>query len=335
MAEELYNQQQDQREEQDNGAVEATSATPVNTGIQDYDQSGQGSVDGEGKGVNAADASIMPDNIAQLNQASVAAKALAYNPATVFVPQVGPEEVEEHLTAMFDGQELTEDFRKKASTIFESAINSKITDLSHQLDESYRNVLTEQVEQVIVNLSEKVDEYLNYVIDEWMEKNELAVERGIKSDVAESFISGLKSLFEAHYVNVPDEKYDILDDLFDTNEKLQESLNEQIETNIQMNTQLNEGTRQQIFNYYAQDLADTEREKFVSLAESVSYDDAESFTDKLSQIKESYFTNSVITKEPEELIEQTTNPRISNGTAMDGYVDSLAFHMRNQNKQKP
>ena len=295
----------------------------------DYDASGRGSHDAEGKGVNAAGTETIPDNIAQANQASVAAKALAYDPATVYVPQVGAEEVEEHLNAMFDGQELSEEFKTKAGTIFEAAVNSKINEFAQQLDESYRQILAEQLEEVVGNLAERLDDYLNYVVDEWMGKNELAVDRGIKTDISESFITGLRSLFEAHYVNIPDERYDVLDELFESNEQLQDELNEQINNNVHLSTQLNESAKVQIFNHYAQNLADTEIEKFGILAESVGYDTAEEYSGKLAQIRESYFNNTPIS-EPVELIEETTNPRISNGSVMDNYVDTLAFHMRDK-----
>lgn len=308
----------------------ADSQEPTTGDAQDYDTSGRGSRDADGKGVQFAGTEVIPDGIAQANMASIAAKALAYNPASVYIPQIGAEEVEEHLIAMFDGQELSEEFRSKAGTIFEAAVNTKITEFAEVLDESYQQVLGEQVEQIVVNLAEKVDDYLNYVVDEWVKKNELAVDRGIKTDIAESFIKGLKSLFEAHYVDIPNERYDVLDDLFSVNEKLQESLNEQIENNIELNVHLNENTRTQIFNHYAQDLADTEIEKFATLAENVSYDNADTFNEKMHQLKESYFSNNVPLYEPAELIEETTNPRISNGSAMDNYVDTLAFHMRDK-----
>ena len=298
----------------------------------DFDATGRGSHDADGKGVNFAGTEVIPDNVAQANMASIAAKTLAYDPATVYVPQVGAEEVQEHLDAMFDGQDLSEDFRTKASTIFEAAVNTKITEFAHQLDESYRQILTEQLEEVVGNLAERLDDYLNYVIKEWMEKNELAVERGIKADVSESFIKGLRSLFEAHYVNIPDERYDVLDELFESNEQLQEELNEQINNNVELTTQLNESAKVQLFNHYAQDLADTEIEKFSVLAESVGFEDAEAYSQKLAQIRESYFNNNAPVQEPVELIEETTNPRISNGSVMDQYVDALAFQMKDKNK---
>lgn len=301
-----------------------------NYGSEDYDTSGRGSNDASGRGNLTAGADVIPDGIAMSNMASVAAKAPAYDPATVYVPTMGAEEVEEHLNAMFDGQELSEDFRTKAGTIFEAAVNSKITQVAEQLDESYRNLLTEQLEEVVGNLAEKLDEYLTYVVEEWLDKNELAVERGIKTDVAESFIKGLKGLFEAHYVNIPDERYDILDELFEANEQLQSELNEQIESNVGMRSQLNETAKEQIFSHYATDLADTEIEKFAVLAENVAYEDAQTYSDKLSTIRESYFTANLPVSEPVELIEETTNQRISNGSAMDNYVDTLAFHMRNK-----
>ena len=300
-----------------------------NYGSEDYDTSGRGSHDASGKGTMTAGTEVIPDGIAQSNMASVAAKAPAYDPATVYIPTMGAEEVEEHLSAMFDGQELSEEFMTKAGTIFEAAVNSKINEVAEQLDESYKQILTEQLEEVVGNLAEKLDEYLTYVVEEWMDKNELAVERGIKSDVAESFIKGLKGLFEAHYVNIPDERYDVLDELFEANEQLQSELNEQLENNVTMRSVLNESAKEQIFAYHANGLADTEVEKLAILAENASFDDPQEFNSKLNIIKESYFnSNTNVVSEPVELVEETTNPRISTGTAMDNYVDAVAFQMR-------
>ena len=314
-------------EEEEEMTADAGNASQ-NTGSEDYDTSGRGSYDASGKGDMTADASVIPDGIAQANQASVAAKALAYEPGTVFVPQMGAEEVAENLAVMFDGQDLSEDFMQRAGTVFEAAVNTKINDLATQLDESYRNVLTEQLEEVVGNLAEKLDDYLNYVVEEWIEKNQLAVERGIKTDVAESFITGLKNLFEAHYINVPDERYDVLDELFESNEQLQEELNEQLEANVTLKSQLNETTKAQIFAHYTQNLADTEVEKFAALSEAISFEDAQTFNNKLAQLHEAYFEHSAPVSEPVELIEETTNQKISNGSAMDNYVDALGFQMR-------
>lgn len=321
-----------EEEEQTGGeeaAMDMGGAAPM--GSADYDTSGRGSYDTSGRGDQDAGTETIPDNIAMMNQASIAAKALAYNPATVYVPQMGAEEVAEHITAMFDGENLSEDFVVKAADIFEAAVNTKINEYAGMVDESYTRTLTEQLDNVVVNLAEKVDEYLNYVVNEWMTENELAVERGIKTDVAESFIKGLKGLFEAHYVDVPSERYDILDDLFEVNEQLQESLNSQINTNIQLNSFLDKAEREQIFAHYTQDLADTEIEKFANLAESVAYDNAAVYSQKLQNIKEGYFNNSIPPYQPVELVEETTNPKISTGSsAMDNYVDTVAFQMRNK-----
>ena len=307
---------------------EKNFSSPKTTGSEDFDTSGRGSFDASGRGEMTAGADVIPDGIAQANQASVAAKALAYDTATVYVPQMGAEEVAENLAVMFDGQDLSEDFIQRAGTIFEAAVNSKISDFATQLDESYRNVLTEQLEEVVGNLAEKLDDYLNYVVEEWMEKNELSLERGIKTDVAESFITGLKGLFEAHYVNIPDERYDVLDELFESNEQLQEDLNEQLEANVALKSQLNETTKAQLFAHYTQNLADTEVEKFASLAEAISFEDAQTFNNKLAQLHEAYFEHSAPVSEPVELIEETTNQKISSGSPMDRYVDTLGFQMR-------
>lgn len=314
-------------EEEEEMAVNTGNASQ-NTGSADYDTSGRGAHDASGKGQQVAGTEVIPDGIAQANQASVAAKALSYEPGTVFVPQMGAEEVAENLAVMFDGQDLSEDFMSRAGTVFEAAVNTKINDLAAQLDESYRNVLTEQLEEVVGNLAEKLDDYLNYVVEEWINNNELALERGIKTDVAESFITGLKNLFEAHYVNVPDERYDVLDELFESNEQLQEELNEQLEANVNLKSQLNETTKAQLFAHYTQNLADTEVEKFAALSEAISYEDAQTFNNKLAQLHEAYFEHSVPVSEPVELIEETTNQKISNGSAMDRYMDTLSFHKR-------
>ena len=319
---------EDTRYEEEEEMTADAGNTSTNTGSADYDASGRGSYDASGKGDAVADNSVIPDGIAQANQASIAAKGLAYEPATVFVPQMGAEEVAEHLGVMFDGQDLSEDFMSRAGTIFEAAVNTKINDLATQLDESYRTILSEQLEEVVGNLAEKLDDYLGYVVEEWINKNELALERGIKTDVAESFITGLKSLFEAHYINVPDERYDVLDELFESNEQLQEELNEQLDANVSLKSQLNETTKAQLFAHYTQDLADTEVEKFAALAEAISFEDAQTFNNKLSQLHEAYFEHSAPVAEPVELIEETTNQKISNGNAMDNYVDALGFQMR-------
>jgi len=321
-------------EEEEMGGEEAAAmdmggAAPM--GSADYDASGRGSYDASGRGEQDAGTETIPDNIAMMNQASIAAKSLAYNPATVYVPQMGAEEVAEHVSAMFDGEDLSEEFVVKAADIFEAAVNSKINEYAGMVDESYTQTLTEQLDNVVVNLAEKVDEYLNYVVTEWMTENEVAVERGIKTDVAESFIKGLKGLFEAHYVDIPNERYDILDDLFEVNEQLQESLNSQINTNIQLNSFLDKAEREQIFAHYTQDLADTEIEKFANLAENVAYDNANVYSQKLQNIKEGYFNNNVPPYEPVELVEETTNQKISSGSnVMDNYVDAIAFQMRNK-----
>mgnify|MGYP003676354460 CR=1 FL=1 len=322
------NYEEEERMGGEEAAADMGGVAPM--GSADYDTSGRGSYDTSGRGDQDAGTETIPDNIAMMNQASIAAKALAYNPATVYVPQMGSEEVAEHLNVMFDGESLSENFMNKAGSIFEAAVNTKINEYAGMVDESYTKTLTEQLDNVVVNLAEKVDEYLNYVVNEWMSENELAVERGIKTDVAESFIKGLKGLFEAHYVDVPSERYDILDDLFEVNEQLQESLNTQITNNIQLNSFLDQAEKEQIFSHYSQDLADTEIEKFANLAENVAYDNANVYSQKLQNIKEGYFNNVTPPYQPVELVEETTNPKISNGSAMDNYVDTLAFQMRNK-----
>ena len=200
------------------------------------------------------------------------------------------EEVDEHMDALTAGSDdLSEEFKTKAATVFESAVNSKIKEIAETMEADYNNKLEQESAKAKEELTEKVDSYLSYVVEEWMKENEIALERGIKGEIAEDFISGLKKLFSEHYIDVPDEKYDVLEAQATKIEDLEKKLNEQIEKNVELNKDNSVKTQKEIMSEVASDLADTQKEKFAKLAEEIEYSTAEDFKKKCETIKESYF----------------------------------------------
>ena len=198
-------------------------------------------------------------------------------------------DVSEDVSALTEGEELSEEFKDKAATIFEAAVKSKIRSEVARIEMEKTQEVAEEINTIRDELTEKVDAYMNYVVEEWMKENEIAIERGLKGEIAEDFISGLKSLFEEHYIDVPDEKYDILGSQSDKIDELEAKLNEQIEKTAELKKSHDVLVRESVFAEVASDLADTEVEKFKSLAEEVEFADEESFKAKLDQLKESYF----------------------------------------------
>ena len=202
-------------------------------------------------------------------------------------------DVSADVEALTKDEDLSEDFKAKASTIFEAALKSKVSEMKKKMNASYEEKLKEEVEVQKAELTEKVDSYLNYIVEEWMKENSIAIERGIKGEIAEDFISGLKKLFEDHYIDVPDEKYNVLEDQASKIEELEKKLNEQVEKNVELNKANGEMKRQDIIDEMSNDLADTAKEKFNKLAEEVEYSNEKDFTTKVSTIKESYFGKKV------------------------------------------
>ena len=209
-------------------------------------------------------------------------------------------DVSDDVNALVDGEELSEEFKTKAATIFESAVKSKVRAELEKIQEENDKVIEEMAESTINDMTEKVDDYLNYVVEQWMEENQLAIERGLKGEIAEDFISGLKNLFEDHYIDVPDEKYDILEANLTKIEELEEKLNKQMDENIQLRKQKGELVKESMISDVADGMTDTETEKFQSLVEDVEFSDEESYKEKLQTIRESYFGSStaqVLTEE--------------------------------------
>ncbi len=199
-------------------------------------------------------------------------------------------DVSEHVDALVSGEnDLSEEFKTKAATIFESAIKAKVKEIAESMEADYNNKLEQESAKAKEELTEKVDSYLSYVVEEWMKENEIALERGIKGEIAEDFITGLKKLFSEHYIDVPDEKYDVLEAQATKIEDLEKKLNEQIEKNVELNKDNADKTRNEVMAEVAADLADTQKEKFAKLAEEIEYSTSEDFKKKCETIKESYF----------------------------------------------
>ena len=219
-------------------------------------------------------------------------------------------DVSEDVAALINGEELTEEFKAKAATIFEAAVISRVKQETAKLEEAFDAKLAEQVESIKEGLVEKVDGYLNYVVEQWMTDNELALENGMKTEIMESFIAGMKTVFEQHYIEVPEEKFDVLADMQEQVETTKSKLDEQLATNVELTKQINEMKRVAEIAEFSAGMADTDAEKFKGLAEELAYDDAESFKTKLQTIKENYFgkkvatnVSSVVTDEPVQLEE--------------------------------
>jgi hypothetical protein len=201
--------------------------------------------------------------------------------------------VEEDVNALLSGEELSEEFQEKARTIFESALRSKVSDIKEALEEQYAVALAEEVEGIKSELQERVDSYLEYVSDEWVSENALVIEKGLKTEMTESFLVGMRSLFEEHYVTIPEDKYNVLENMVDKLDDMETKLNEQIEKNISLNKRLAESVADGIFDQVSEGLAATQKDKLASLSESVEFESEEEYREKLETLKEAYFPSKV------------------------------------------
>jgi hypothetical protein len=204
-------------------------------------------------------------------------------------------DIEEDVNALLSGEDLSEEFQEKARVIFESALRSKVNEIKESLEVQYEERLVEEVSEIAEALQERVDAYLEYVTEEWMNENQLSVEKGLKEELTESFLSGLKGLFEEHYVQIPEEKYNVLESMVEKLDEMETKLNEQIEKNILLNNRLSESVADRIFDEISEGLAVTQKEKLASLAESVEFGSDAEYREKLETLKESYFPSRVVT----------------------------------------
>ena len=236
--------------------------------------------------------------------------------------------IEDDVNALLGGEELSEEFKEKAKTIFEAALNSKIKEIQDTLEIQYEQKLNEEKEELKVSLQERVDSYLEYVAEEWMTENQLAVEHGLKTEMTESFLSGMKGLFEEHYVTIPEDKYDVLESMVEKLDDMETKLNEQIDKNIGLNKRLGESVASGILESVSDGLAATQKEKLASLAESVEFESEEKYREKLGVLKESYFARTTNESAKEVAKAQTLSEGIDSTTApvssgMDAYLSAL------------
>ena len=237
-------------------------------------------------------------------------------------------DMKEDVAALTDGEDLSEEFKQKASTIFEAAVKAKLVEEIEKLEGEYESKVAEKVEETKSEIVEKVDAYLNYVVEEWMKENELAIEKGLRAEITEDFIGGLKSLFESHYINVPQEKYDVIEAQTAEIEKLKEEVNQTIEKNVELNQAIGQHVRQDIINDVSSDLAETESEKLKGLAESIEYKDAESFRTSVETLKNSYFPKAKASEtESNEVAEQNAGADLSE--SMAAYTAAISKSKKN------
>ena len=234
--------------------------------------------------------------------------------------------VEDDLNALIQGEELSEEFREKAATIFEAAINSKVKGIKEELTASYEEKLVEEVASIKEELKDRVDSYLEYVADEWIAENQLAVESGLKEEMTESFISGMKSLFEEHYVTIPEDKYDVIESMVDKLDEMEGKLNEQIEKNVALNKRLAESVSDVVFAEVTEGLAQTQKDKLAGLVENVEFESETAYREKLETLKESYFPTKVAQRNTaENLTEEAGSPveTSNHSPTMEAYLKTL------------
>ena len=235
--------------------------------------------------------------------------------------------IEDDINALIAGEQLSEDFQEKARTIFEAAINSKVSIIKEDLEKEYAKVLQEEIDSTKIQLTERVDSYLEYVAGEWLEENSLAVEQGLKAEMSESFLTGMKSLFEEHYVSIPEDKYDVLESMVNKLDDMEEKLNEQIDKNVALNKRLAESKSDGILSDVSEGLAVTQKDKLASLAESVEFESESDYREKLVTLRNSYFPTRQVASTPsddsEMLSEESKEPAAEATGTMANYLTTL------------
>ena len=236
---------------------------------------------------------------------------------------VAEYDIEEDVNALLGGEDLSEDFKSKAKTIFEAAINTKVAQVKEALEAQYQEQLADRLVEATEELKERVDSYLEYVADEWVNENELAIEQGLKTEMTESFLGGMKSLFEEHYVTIPEDKYDVLESMVEKLDDMETKLNEQIEKNIGLNKRLAESSADSILTQVSEGLAQTQKEKLASLSESVEFESEEEYREKLETLKESYFSSK-----PQSSSAKTETLSEGVDVSAESYTGSMDAYLR-------
>ena len=237
--------------------------------------------------------------------------------------------MKEDVKALTEGEDLTEEFKAKAATIFESAVKAKLVEEIEKLEGEYETKVAERVEETKSEIVEKVDAYLNYVVEEWMKENELAIEKGLRAEITEDFIGGLKTLFESHYINVPSEKYDVIENQAAEIEKLKEENNKTIEKNVELNQKVGEFTREGIINDVSSDLAETETEKLKGLAEGIEYKDTDSFRKSIETLKDSYFPKKEASDKQSNEVAESAGTDMNMSESMAAYTAAISKTKKN------
>ena len=236
-------------------------------------------------------------------------------------------DIEEDVNALLEGEELSEEFQEKARTIFEAAIKTRVAEIKEQIQSQYEEQLIEEVAAIKSELVDRVDAYLEYVADEWIQENTLAVQHGLKTEMTESFLQGMKSLFEDHYVTVPEDRYDVIESMVDKLDEMEEKLNEQIQRNVALNRRLAESVADVIFAEVAEGLAVSQKDKLASLAENVEFDSEETYREKLVTLRNSYFSNTATSTQrevAEEVTEAVDTPTAQISPLMESYLSVLS-----------
>ena len=263
-----------------------------------------------------------------IEEEEVATDEVVAETAVEETPEV---DIEEDVNALFGGEDLSEEFKEKAKLVFETALNAKVSEVKEALEAKYSETLEERIAEEKASLSERVDNYLEYVADEWFTENALAVEQGLKTDMTESFLSGMKSLFEEHYVTIPDDKYDVLESMVEKLDDMETKLNEQIEKNVSLNSRLGESVANGILESVSEGLASTQKEKLASLSESVEFESENQYREKLEMLKESYFPTGKSSKatSTETLSEGVDSAPVTHSGGMAAYLKTLSAVAKN------
>ena len=301
----------------------AKPADPMPTGMKE-EENVEGEVVAEDPEVST-DEVVSEEETAEVDETQeVVAEEEATEEEVVEEEQI---DIEADVQALFEGEELSEEFQDKARTIFEAAINSKLAEVKEAVKTEYEEQLVEEVAAIKSELEERVDAYLEYVADEWLQENQIAVESGLKTEMTESFLEGMKNLFEEHYVSVPEEKYDVIESMVDKLDEMEGKLNEQIEKNIALNRRLAESTADVVFSDVTEGLATSQKEKLATLVENVEFESETDYREKLVTLKESYFPSNAGSQrdKSENLSEGNENPgniqEIS--SSMEAYLQTL------------
>lgn len=315
----------------------------MNTPSKVFDITQKGDMDIEGKGSFDADSNItlpfVQQNLASIlpKIAQLAAQAQAQDQGSE--ESDSEEDLKEHLAALFANTDLSEDFVEKAKTIFVAAVNEKANEISANINEGYEAKYNAALAETVNELTGKIDDYLSYVVEEWINENKLQVERGIKVELAENFIFGLKKLFESNFIDVPNEKYDVLDELYTKIEDQTDTINKSVNENINLRKKLLESNAIAVFAQETQGMAQTQIEKLASLAEGIEFDNADQFRNKIVVLRESYFGNnsanqhSQVSQMPRytpkmDILDTSTEPEVITEGTMDYYRKAISRHLK-------